>query len=75
MEAVRIHQTLRGADALNAGMDRYRLLFKDVQARFNVRSGRVQCRFKLGSNFWRADQGHFAEHFSLLPKAGGPRYT
>lgn len=50
---------------MNAGMDRSRLLFKDVQARFNLRSGRFQCRFKLGSNFWRADQGLLRR--TLLP--------
>jgi hypothetical protein len=47
MEAVRTHQVLRDEVASRAGVDRSRLLFKVVQAWFNVQTGRVQSRFKL----------------------------
>lgn len=47
MEAVRTHQVLRDEVASRAGVDRSRLLFKVVQAWFNVQTGRVHSRFKV----------------------------
>ncbi len=47
MEAVRTHQVLRDEVASRAGVDRSRLLFKVVQAWFNVQTGRGQSLFKL----------------------------
>jgi hypothetical protein len=43
---VRTHQVLPDNEASRAGVDRQRLLFKVVQAWFNVQNGRVQSRFK-----------------------------
>ena len=44
--AVRTHEVLRDEVTSGAGVDRSRLLFKVVQAWFNVQTGRVQSRFK-----------------------------
>ena len=64
MEAVRTDQVFRDEVTSGAGVNRSRLLFKVVQASFDVQTGRVQSR----SNRFKHQEGE------NLGYVAGPRF-